>query len=66
MTYCDICHSRIYTYKEFKIDHKTACYHCKIRDLEEKLEAVKTELKELEGRYHEALAEYKEASMRAS
>ena len=45
MTYCDVCHSRIYTYSKFKIEsrtergvsYKTVCYHCKIKDLEEKI-----------------------------
>ena len=41
MTYCDICHSRIYTYTEYKIDGKTACYHCKIRSLEEQINYIK-------------------------
>ncbi len=41
MTHCEVCHSRIYTYKTFKIGIKTVCYHCKIKDLEEKLKAEK-------------------------
>jgi len=41
MTYCDVCHSRIYTYKTFKIGPKTACYHCKIKHLEQTLEDIK-------------------------
>ena len=42
MTHCEVCHSRIYTYKTFKIGVKTVCYHCKIKDLEAKLEAIET------------------------
>lgn len=46
MTYCEVCHHRIYTYAEFKIGNKTACYHCKIRDLENKIEAIKKTIKD--------------------